>query len=88
MRAEIERIAGVLRVFDEDKEYGEPYEWAATVRWLSKDEIEIMGDVAPISCSIYRAIVDECVRLGIKRALRVTYKDGIRKEKWITNKGQ
>jgi len=82
-RAEIEMLAGVIRVWNGDKKYGDPYDWVATVRAMNKNEIEILGYTRPITPSIWKSIRAELMRLEIKRVFAVQYKDGRRCERWI-----
>jgi len=42
-RAEIQLLAGCLRIFDAEKEYGEEYEIAATLVWKDSKTVEILG---------------------------------------------
>jgi hypothetical protein len=81
--AEIEPIGGVVRVWAGGSSYGDPYEWAASVRWLSREEIEILGYTKPITRDVWRAIIKTCNESGIKKILAVRYRAGQRREKWI-----
>ena len=84
MPARIELLAGVIRYWDnEEAQYGEPYQWVASVRWISKDEVEILGYIKPITVNIWRAVMKACKDNSIKRILAVRYQDGNRLEKWI-----
>lgn len=58
MITDIEPIAGVIRVYRSGRSYqnGDPYEWAASVRWLSRDTIEILGVDRPPSIAVWRSI--------------------------------
>lgn len=83
MKSEIESLVGVIRVWQDDKGYGDPYEWVATVRWRTRTEVEIMGYTKPVTPSIWKSVVRECQRKGITKILAVTYVDRKRKERWI-----
>ena len=83
MRAEIEMIAGIIRVFADGDSYGDPYVWVATVKKLGESEVELCGMMESPTLSMLKAIRKECVRRGYKRALVVTYKNDIRSERWI-----
>lgn len=84
-KVNIEPLASVVRVWiDPARGYGDPYDWVATVRWLSQTEVEILGYVKPITRPIFRAVAAECYRLGIRRILTIRYRNGTRREKWIT----
>ena len=86
-KAQIEPIAGILRVFNDDAaRYGDRFDWSATIRWITREEIEICAYLTEIKPSIYKAIFAECQRLGIKRIKAVNYPngaDGERKERWF-----
>ena len=64
MRAHVEPISGILRVFAEGHEYGDPYEWACTVRWISRRVVELCGVTAPPRPSHLRAMRAELLRFG------------------------
>ena len=86
-KAQIEPIAGILRVFNDDEaRYGDRFDWSATIRWITREEIEICAYLTEIKPSIYKAIFAECQRLGVKRIKAVNYPDGSageRKERWF-----
>lgn len=84
MKAEIEPIVGIIRVWLPGKVYGDPYEWCATVRYLKKDTIEILGYTKKVSKECWKAIIKECQYKQITKILAVSYPNGKRKEKWIT----
>ena len=85
--AQIEPIAGIIRVFvDDNARYGDKFDWSATIRWITREDIEICAYLTEIKPSIYKAIFAECQRLGIKRIKAVNYPDGAdgeRKERWF-----
>ena len=84
MPARIEPLAGVIRYWDDDAaQYGDPYQWVASVRWLAKGEVEILGYIKPLTVNIWRAVMRACKDNGIKRILAVRYQEGERVEKWI-----
>jgi hypothetical protein len=55
-RAHIEPLSGIIRVFGDHAKYGDPYQWAATVRWLDRETIEICGAMSAPTASEWRAI--------------------------------
>ncbi len=57
MWAHIEPLAGVLRVFADGDQYGEPYVWSATVRYLDAQTVEILGIQSAPQPSTWRAII-------------------------------
>lgn len=91
MRAEIEVLAacggkpraGIIRVWRDSDAYGDPYRWAGSVRWLNPQECEILGHTARLTPAIYRALVEEFARWGVSRIKAVTYRNRVRREKWI-----
>lgn len=58
----LEPIAGVLRIYAPGKSFEneDPYLWAATVRFLAKDTVEILGVDKPLAPSLWRAIRAFC----------------------------
>lgn len=84
MIAGIEHLSGVIRVWQDGRKYGEPYEWCASVRYITRDTIEILGYTTKVTPSIWKAVITECQRLGIKKIIGVSYRDGQRREKHIT----
>ena len=89
--------AGDLRVWiNDDHGYGDPYDWCGGVVFRTPDEIEIGPYDTKITGQVWKAIIRECQRLGVKRILATTYprgKDGEKRIKWIKvkeprNKGQ
>jgi len=81
--AEIEPLSGVIRVWPDGNKYGDPYEWSASVRWISRDAIEILGYTKPITREVWRAIIATCSKNRIEMILAVRYRAGLRVEKWI-----
>jgi len=71
MNAHLEPLAAVLRVFPDGQTYGSPYIWSATVRYLGKDTVEILGVCNPVTPKIRRAIIDEMRRQSIRKVIFV-----------------
>ena len=69
MNVHIELLAGVLRVFDETSNYGDPYELALTVRYMDQTTIEILGLDKPITPTHWRAIRKHLKTIGIKKVI-------------------
>jgi len=72
MHAEFEHIASLLRVFDDNKKYGDPY-FGLAVRWLSKTEIELELQQQKLTPAIYRSIIAACEKMGVERFLVRTF---------------
>lgn len=89
MIARIEPISGVIRIwFNDDHGYGYPYQWAATVRWVDSDSIEIMGVVEDpnnpkLSPNLFRAMIAEAARVNAKRIGYKRIKNGNESIKWF-----
>ncbi len=64
MAGHLEPLAAVVRV---GGAYGAPYTWAATVRYLSPSEVEIVGAVRAPTPSEWRALRGLCREAGIAR---------------------
>lgn len=64
MGGHLEPLAAVLRI---GGAYGEPYTWAATVRYLSPSVVEIIGAIRAPSPSEWRAAVRVLRASGITR---------------------
>lgn len=65
MQVHIEPLAAVLRVFDGDSNYGDPYEVALTLRYLDQTTVEILGLDKPITPAVWRAIRRHLESAGI-----------------------
>ena len=74
--AQVEWIAGVLRVWAPGKQYGDPYEFSASVRCIDRETVEIMGVVKAPTHDEVRVIINELLRLGIKRAVWTRMENG------------
>ena len=57
MWADVEPIACAIRVFHDGAVYGDPYTWAATIRYIDRKTIEIIGITCAPKPSEWRAIV-------------------------------
>lgn len=77
--AEIEMIAGVIRVFPSpDKTHGDVYDWAATVHRLNQETIEILGVTQAPTPSQWREIKRCCAAEGIGSIVFCRFKGGKR----------
>lgn len=88
----IEPISGVVRVGGPGAKHQDPYHFAATIRYLDIESVEVVGlakkekDPA-ITKADWLAIVAAFQHNGIKRVLFKRIKNGIIREKWVTIKG-
>ncbi len=60
MRAELESLTSIIRVFRDGLGYGDPYEFSATIRWISPTRVEVLGIQRAPKPSEWRAIT-ECL---------------------------
>lgn len=67
----LEPIASVLRI---GGDYGEPYTWAATVRYLSPDEVEIVGAQRAPTPSEWRAMRTVLRKSGVRWVIFLRHK--------------
>jgi hypothetical protein len=66
--AHIEPAVGLLRVFDDGAQFGDPYIWSCTVKHLDEHSVELCGVCKPVTPSIWRAIRDLLVSEGVTQA--------------------
>jgi hypothetical protein len=92
MIARIEPLSAAIRVWIEsDGDYGVPFFWSATVRWVDRYSMEIMGvseetsttNKSRITPSLFRAIAAEAKRWDAKRVGYRRIKDGNETVKWF-----
>jgi len=76
LRADVEFIAGVIRVWDGGS-YGDPYRWAATVRWIDRTQVEILGVTSAPTVAELRAILQQFNQLGVERVVFKRIKNGV-----------
>ena len=80
MIAIIEPLAGVIRYWSTNNpEYGDPYQWSATVRWVNRDTIEVMGVTQVPTTEVWRAVKDCARNIGVKYITFTRFKNGVRK---------
>lgn len=77
MHANVEFLSAVVRVWDDGKSYGDPYQWAMTVRWISRDEVEILGVTLPPSIGQFKAAMRELRLLGVASVVFTRFKNGV-----------
>lgn len=64
--AHLEVLSGLIRVFPEGKKFGDPYEYAITIRTLTHDKVEFLGAIEAPTPSQWRAIYKCLKENGIK----------------------
>lgn len=81
MNGHLEPLAAVLRI---GGAYGEPYTWAATIRFITPTEVEVVGVTEAPTPDERRAIREVLKSHGIKKAFYVRHKDGEEKRIHLT----
>lgn len=81
--AHIEPLTAVLRVFAPGKGYGDPYEFACTVRWLDPETVELLGVDKPPSPSMWWPVADALREMGVKEFV---FSRGTRKRRHSTTR--
>jgi hypothetical protein len=72
----MEPISSILRIFEDGAGYGDPYEFSATIRWITPSRVEILGVLRAPKLSEWKAI-NNCLRShGVKDILINKAKDG------------
>jgi hypothetical protein len=72
--AEFEPTSGVVRIFSEGRSFGQPYDWVASVRWLSPTSVEILGIEKAPKPSEWRALIACWKKLGVETMVFSRYK--------------
>jgi hypothetical protein len=81
MAAAVEFLSGVVRFWANDSaQYGDPYEWCATVRWINPDTVEILGVIKPPSKQVWAAVLSELGQYGAKELVFYRIKNGVKRE--------
>lgn len=81
--AQIEPLSAVVRFWhDEQSQYGDPYDWVATLRWITPNEVEVIGITKPPTPSVWRAVKAACREMGIERIVfyRMRHGEKVRRE--------
>lgn len=76
MNAHFEPLAGVIRVFEDGKSYGDEYVWCATCRFLDVDRVEILGVTKPMKPSVWRSIVEKFREMGVSKIVFIRKRNG------------
>lgn len=66
MWAHIEPIAGVARVFEAGKVWGDSFVWSCALRWRNFTEVEVLGVTKAPTVSQMRALVDALRAAGVE----------------------
>ena len=60
--------------------HGDPYTWTVVVKFMSSDHVELVGIDAPVTKTVWRDVMNELHRLGVKRFL--IHRIGNEEETW------
>lgn len=83
MTAWLEPLSAVIRVGGGGAKHGDDYHFAATIRYLEIDEVEVLGVDTTVTKSAWEAMI-KCFRAnGIKRVLFKRVKNGVSRDKWV-----
>ena len=66
-KAHLEHLSGVVRVFEDGRDFGDPYCFAATVRWKDPTTVEILGITKPPVPSDWRAMRELFAEMSVSR---------------------
>lgn len=83
MTGEFEPVSGWIRVWADGRHFPDPFEWTAGVRFIERDTIEICAVDKPVTPGIWRAVVEECRRIGVRTILFKRIKDGEKQTKVV-----
>jgi len=84
MPARIEPFSCVVRYWDNnDAQHGDPYQWAASVRWINIETMEICGITRPPTIAIWRAVKQAAREFGAKQIIFVRCKGDKKRTKTI-----
>ena len=85
MKVELEPLVSAIRIWENsDAEYGDPYQWAATVRWMNSTEVEIVCVDKEITRSIWKAIALALDSQGVERVMMTRYRLGEMRTRWLS----
>lgn len=66
MKAQFESQTIIVRVFADDCDYGDPYNWVAMATRVAPETLEFAGAMRAPTVTEWRAVMQECKRLGYK----------------------
>lgn len=69
MKAHLEPLIWVLRVFSDGNNPGDPYVWCATLKKIDEETVEILGVLVGPSLAQIRAIKTAIKAAGFSRAI-------------------
>lgn len=75
-KAAIEFLSAGLRYWLKD-DYGAPYQWCATVRWIDRFTVELILVMEPPTPDAWREVRHELAGLGVKEIKFCRIVDGV-----------
>ena len=76
MEAHLEILSGVIRVFGEDKSYGDEYDWCSSVRFIDIKTVELLGITSPPKLSQTKAMLRSLAEFGVEAMVFYRMKNG------------
>ncbi len=64
--AHIEHLCSLLRSFAPTREYGDPFEFVCTVRWITRTHVELCGAKTGPPPGHWQPIVEQLQSLGVE----------------------
>jgi hypothetical protein len=84
MKIHIQHLSSVIRIWHSDEaEYGDPYDWAATIRWIDNETIELLGVDKKITKEMWIAMQDAFYNMGILEIVAIRHTGGKERERRI-----
>ena len=75
--------ACLIRQGSHCEKHGDPYEWTVVVKFMSSDHAELVGIDAPVTKTVWRDVMQELHRLGIKCFLIHRIRGNERSWRWL-----
>ena len=69
MNAHFEPLSGVIRLFEDGKQYGDKFTWSGTVRFIDAKTVEVLGCLKAPKPSEWRLIVKLLGEMGIEEII-------------------
>jgi len=85
--AHFEPLSGVIRLFEDGKQYGDKFTWAGTVRFIDAKTVEVLGCLKAPKPSEWRLIVKLLGEMGVKEIVFHRWRDGYQEAHIVKTKG-
>lgn len=87
MHVHVEPLSAIVRVFENGKSYGDPYEWAGAIRCLDRNTVEVVGTMQAPSVKVWRELKKCLPDFGITTVIfKRRMRDGTMRTKQIQGK--